>query len=35
MPQPEADIGGAVSLFDAEGKLVSYGSRELLKIFAQ
>jgi chromate reductase len=33
MQQPEAYIGGADKLFDAEGKLVSDGTRKFLKDF--
>ena len=34
MPQPEAYVGGATSLFDAEGKLANDATREFLKAFA-
>lgn len=35
MAQPEAYIGGADKLFDANGKLVSDGTREFLRSFIQ
>jgi chromate reductase len=35
MPQPEAYIGGAGELFDAEGKLTKEGTREFLRKFMQ
>jgi chromate reductase len=35
MPQPEAYIGGADKLFDANGKLVNDGTREFLRVFAE
>src|SRR5580765_7697983 len=35
MPQPEAYIGGADKLFDAEGKLVNDGTRKFLQGFMQ
>jgi len=34
MQQPEAYIGGAAQLFDAEGKIANDGTREFLKKFA-
>jgi chromate reductase len=33
MPQPEADLGGADKLFDADGKLVNEGTRKFLQQF--
>ncbi len=35
MQQPEAYIGGAANLFDADGKLVNEGTREFLANFAR
>lgn len=35
MQQPEAYIGGAAGLFDADGKLVNEGTREFLNKFIQ
>ena len=35
MPQPEAYLGGADKLFDAEGKLSSDGTRKFLQSFMQ
>jgi len=35
MQQPEAYIGGAANLFDAEGKLINENTREFLTKFAQ
>jgi len=35
MPQPEAYIGGAADLFDANGKLTKDGTREFLQKFLQ
>src|SRR5450631_4641634 len=35
LQQPEAYIGGAVALFDADGKLVNPGTAEFLKKFMQ
>lgn len=35
MPQPEAYIGGADKLFDADGKLVNDGTRKFLQGFMQ
>lgn len=35
MPQPEAYIGGAATLFDAEGRLTNEATREFMKKFAQ
>jgi len=35
MPQPEAYIGGADKLFDANGRLVSDGMRKFLQGFMQ
>jgi chromate reductase len=35
MQQPEAYIGGAANLFDAEGKLTNETTRDFLKIFGQ
>jgi chromate reductase, NAD(P)H dehydrogenase (quinone) len=35
MQQPEAYIGGAVNLFDAEGKLTNDSTREFLRKFVQ
>jgi chromate reductase, NAD(P)H dehydrogenase (quinone) len=35
MQQPEAYIGGAANLFDAEGKLTNDSTRDLLKKFVQ
>jgi len=35
MQQPEAYIGGAANLFDAEGKLTNDGTRDLLGKFGQ
>jgi chromate reductase len=34
LQQPEAYIGGAAKLFDADGNLVSEGTREFLRVFA-
>jgi chromate reductase, NAD(P)H dehydrogenase (quinone) len=33
MPQPEAYVGGAAQLFDAEGRLINDGTREFLRAF--
>ena len=33
MPQPEAYLGGADKLFDADGKLVNEGTRKFLQQF--
>jgi len=35
MPQPEAYIGNAASLFDAQGKLINESTREFLQKFLQ
>jgi len=35
MPQPEAYIGGAANLFDAEGKLANESTRNFLRNFVQ
>jgi chromate reductase len=35
MPQPEAYIGGADKLFDAQGKLINEGTRRFLQSFMQ
>jgi chromate reductase, NAD(P)H dehydrogenase (quinone) len=35
MPQPEAYIGGAASLFDKEGNLTNEGTRKFLKSFME
>jgi chromate reductase len=35
MQQPEAYIGGAANLFDADGKLVNESTREFLANFAR
>lgn len=35
MPQPEAYIGGADRLFDADGKLVNEETRKFLRGFMQ
>jgi chromate reductase, NAD(P)H dehydrogenase (quinone) len=35
MPQPEAYIGGADKLFDANGLLVNEGTRKFLQAFMQ
>ena len=35
MPQPEAYIGGADKLFDAQGKLINEGTRKFLQSFMQ
>lgn len=35
MPQPEAYIGGADKLFDADGKLINEGTRKFLRDFMQ
>lgn len=35
MPQPEAYLGGAASLFDADGKIVKEGTREFLQRFME
>ena len=35
MAQPEAYIGGADKLFDANGKLVNDGTRKFLNVFMQ
>jgi chromate reductase len=35
MPQPEAYLGGADKLFDANGKLINDGSRKFLQGFMQ
>jgi len=35
MPQPEAYIGGAATLFDKEGNLTNDGTRKFLKSFME
>ena len=35
MPQPEAYVGGAGKLFDADGRLTNESTREFLKTFLQ
>jgi chromate reductase len=35
MPQPEAYIGGAASLFDESGNLINHSTKELLKKFIE
>jgi chromate reductase len=35
MPQPEAYIGGAATLFDREGNIANEGTRKFLKSFME